>query len=143
MTDQDRETLRQQLVRHEGLRLKPYRDTLGYLTIGVGRNLDGRGITEDEAMTLLDHDLDLCLRLLTGKFAWFASLDPIRQRALVDLCFNLGMAGLLEFRQTLASLERGDYAQAGQQLQASRWFRQVGLRGPRIVGMIATGREPV
>lgn len=141
MTTQDRAALVAQLIRHEGLRLKPYRCSAGYLTIGVGRNLDTRGITAGEAHILLDHDIDLCLRLLTERFQWFADLDVVRQRALVDLCFNLGMPRLLEFTHALAAMAKGDYATAADEFQHSLWFRQVGVRGPRIVGMVRTGRE--
>jgi lysozyme len=142
VTDQDRAALRQQLVRHEGLRLKPYRCPVGKLTIGVGRNLDDCGITDDEAMTLLDHDIDRCVRQLAGRFTWFPDLDPVRQRALVDLCFNVGFTALLDFKQTLAAVGRGDYTSAGTRLRDSRWYQQVGARGPRVVTMLTTGQEP-
>lgn len=142
MTTEDREALRRQLIRHEGLRLTPYKDSVGLLTIGVGRNLQGRGITEAEAFYLLDNDIDLCIRHLVSRYAWFVDLDPVRQRAVVDLCFNLGPAGLAGFKQTLAALGRADYEDAADRLTDSLWYRQVASRGPRIVGMIRDGREP-
>ena len=141
MTDADRVALRRQLERHEGRRLKVYRCTAGYLTIGVGRNLEGRGITNDEADYLLDHDIDLCIAGLEARYAWFTGLDAVRQRAMVDLAFNLGLAGLATFRKCLAAMARTDYDAAANELHDSAWFTQVGVRGPRIVGMVRTGTE--
>ncbi|HYE17070.1 MAG TPA: glycoside hydrolase family protein [Tepidisphaeraceae bacterium] len=140
MTAEDRGALKLQLIRHEGMRLKPYRCPAGYLTVGVGRNLETRGLTADEALVLLDNDIDLCERHLRKTYAWFADLDPVRQRALIDLCFNLGTAGLAGFRKALAAMARSDYEDAATHFQQSAWYRQVGTRGPRIVGMIRTGQ---
>jgi lysozyme len=142
MTGDARAALRKQLIRHEGLRLLPYRDTVGLLTIGCGRNIEARGITEAEAMFLLDNDIDLCVRQLTAKFIWFQELDSIRQRAMVDLCFNMGIAGLSNFRTALAAMGRDDFDAAANAFQDSAWFRQVKSRGPRVVHMIRTGTEP-
>ena len=89
MTSEDLDALRQQLRLHEGLRLFPYVDTVGKTTIGCGRNLTDKGITIEEARFLLDHDITECLADLHS-FGWFIGLDSIRQRALVDLRFNLG-----------------------------------------------------
>jgi lysozyme len=136
------EALRAQLIQHEGLRLRPYRCTAGYLTVGVGRNLDANGISRDEAMLMLDNDIAQCIGQLRGAFSWFEKQDEIRQRALIDLCFNLGINGLLKFRNTLAAWARDDYKAAARGLEASRWFSQVGRRGPRIVHMVRHGSEP-
>jgi lysozyme len=134
--------LRQLLILHEGIRLRPYTDTVGKLTIGVGRNLTDRGITLAEAMLLLDTDLDECLRWLRATFPWWADLSPARQAALVDLRFNLGGAGLLKFKRFLAAMEAGDYGRAAEALRASRWARQVKTRAPRVIRMVETGEWP-
>lgn len=140
MTTEDRAALRTQLERHEGRRLKVYRCSAGYLTIGIGRNLESRGITDAEADYLLDNDIDLCVRGLVKAYAWFADLDAVRQRALVDLAFNLGFAGLAKFGNFLAAMARTDYEDAADHLTRSLWYRQVASRGPRIVHMIRTGQ---
>src|SRR5688572_26548191 len=95
-----RQKLVDQLLLHEGLRLKPYPDTKGKITIGVGRNLSDKGITHSEAMLLLDHDLDECITDLAS-FPWFAGLDPVRQRVLIDMRLNLGPTGFRSFKRTL------------------------------------------
>lgn len=118
----------------------PYKDSLGLLTIGCGRCIERRGITADEADYLLDNDIDLCLRGLSTAYAWFRDLDVIRQRALVDLAFNLGIAGLAQFRNFLGAMARTDYEDAADHLTRSLWFRQVKSRGPRVVAMIRTGQ---
>lgn len=139
------DALRQQLIDHEGLKLSAYRDSLGYLTIGVGRLIDGRrggGISRDEAMYLLDNDIAECIGELRARLPWFVRECEVRQRALVDLTFNMGPGWLSKFKNTVAAWARGDYEGAARGLERSLWFRQVGRRGPRIVHMVRTGQEP-
>lgn len=141
MTADDWAALRRQLIRHEGMVLKPYVDTVGKTTIGVGRNLTDNGISENEALDLLRNDLVVVLEELSAKLPWFAGLSPIRQRVLLDMGFNLGPVGLLKFKQTLASVERGDYALAAKQMLQSRWAQQVGQRAQRLSAMMHSDQE--
>ena len=139
MTSIDRDALRQQLIHHEGLRLKAYRDSVGILTIGIGRNLEDRGITEAEARYLLDNDINACINdLLT--FAWFPDLDPVRQRVFVDLCFNLGVKRLREFTKMLDAAEHKDWTKAAAELLDSKYAEQVGQRAQTLAAMLVTGR---
>jgi len=141
----DREALRAQLIRHEGLRLSAYQDSLGYWTIGVGRLIDARmggHITADEAMLLLDHDIDVCVADLTARYPWYEALDDIRQRAVTDLRFNLGAQGLDGFTHFLAWMARANYERAAESLINSKWHGQVGQRAVRIVHMVRTGTAP-
>jgi lysozyme len=141
MTSQDRQALIDQLLDHEGLRLRVYRDSLGIETIGVGRNLRDRGITKDEALYLLDNDIDTCIYDL-ATLSWFANLDPIRQRALVDLRFNLGPSKLRAFTRMLSALASFDYATASRELIASHWAEQVQpARRDRLLKMIRDGTD--
>lgn len=136
-----RDKLITQLIQHEGLRLKPYSDTVGKVTIGVGRNLTDVGISESEAMTLLDHDVDLVLAdLLT--FPWFISLDPIRQRVVADMRFNLGPTRFRGFQRMIGALAAGDYQRAADSMAESLWARQVKQRATRLIIMMRTGGEP-
>lgn len=139
MTTGDRAALVDQLLDHEGLRLRVYRDSLGIETIGVGRNLRDRGITTDEALYLLNNDLDECILDLSG-FAWFVTLDPVRQRALVDLRFNLGPAKLRRFTKMLTALESYDFVAASRELIDSAWAEQVQpARRDRLLRMLRDG----
>jgi len=122
MTSADRDAIRQQLVAHEGLRLTVYKCSAGYLTVGVGRNLEGRGISKDEAFYLLDNDIRACLDDL-ATFAWFGRLNAVRQRAVLDMRFQVGSGGFRAFKQMLAALERGDYVAAAAAARDSKWAR--------------------
>jgi lysozyme len=130
-----------QLALHEGVRLKPYRCTAGKLTIGVGRNLDDKGITPEEAVTLLENDVLAVTAALKAELPWFDQLDPIRKRVLIDMGFNLGVDGLLQFRKTLAAFQAGAWNRAADEMLNSRWAVQVGERARRLARMTRTGKD--
>jgi lysozyme len=138
----DDKALVRQIELHEGLRLKPYRCTAGKLTIGVGRNLEDRGITLSEARMLLANDLADVRNGLLNALPWVAQLDDVRQRVLIDMAFNLGLQGLLEFKRTLAAVQAGQYQQAATMMLQSRWAKQVGQRAERLSRMMVTGADP-
>lgn len=141
MTPIEQEQIVQQLFEHESIRLKPYKDSVGKTTIGIGRNLDDKGISEEEAFWLLENDLADVWREVRLALPWYDTLDWVRQRVLLDMNFNLGTAGLLKFRNTLAAIERGDYEAASRGMLASKWAKQVGRRAKRLAKMMATGEE--
>ena len=126
---------------NEGREKHVYTDTLGNRTIGVGHNLEN-GLTERMIDFILSEDYSAAESAALAVFPWLASLDAVRKAAVVDLVFNMGIAKVLKFRNTLKALEQGHWHAAGQGLRASLWFKQVGQRGPRIVGMIESGRCP-
>ena len=128
--------LRADLVRDEGMRLEPYRDSVGKLTIGVGRNLDDNGITEAEALILLDNDIGRASIDLERNIAFFGELPwPVR-RALLNMNFNLGWPRLAGFKKMLAALEAGDFHNAADEALDSKWARQVFARAERIAELI-------
>jgi len=135
----DMNELKAELVRDEGLRLKPYEDTAGKLTIGVGRNLDDVGLTEEEAGYLLENDVGRSMVDLDRNAPWWRSMSDARQRALVNMCFNLGWPRLSQFKNMLAALEAGDFVRAAAEALDSRWARQVGRRSARIAVRIREG----
>jgi lysozyme len=124
---------------HEGLRLKPYRDTVGKLTIGYGRNLTDRGLTEAEAEFLLDNDIKSHSEELAKALPWLVNLDPARQAVLVDMAFNLGVPGLLKFKNTLRAVREGRFEDAAKGMLASKWARQVKGRAVRLAEAMKTG----
>lgn len=128
----DYDRLRDQLIEDEGLRLKPYRCTAGKLTIGVGRNLEDRGITREEALMLLENDIKDTTLWLVTTYPWFVKLSPERQEVLVNMVFNLGAARFAKFTKTLDWLRRGDYEKAADEMLASHWAEQVGTRAQRL-----------
>jgi lysozyme len=126
------------LQRHEGLRLKPYKCTAGKLSIGYGRNLDDMGISEVEAMVMLRNDIEQCYQELE-MFSWFEDLDQVRQEALVNMLFNLGLPTFLEFKKTLKFVAEGKYSQAAEEMLRSKWADQVGDRAKELAYMVDTG----
>lgn len=132
------ESLEDMLIRHEGLRLKPYRDSVGKLTIGVGRNLDDVGITEEEARYLLKNDIQKAV-VEAKRFRWYAKLNNPRKQAIIDMIFNLGPSRFLGFKKMLAALEAGDYEAAAREMLDSKWAQQVGRRATELAEIMRTG----
>jgi lysozyme len=128
-----------QLVQHEGLRLTPYTDTVGKLTIGVGRNLTDNGVSELEAEGMCIRDMDDVDADLDRNVAWWREMSEPRQMVFVDMCFNLGWPRFSQFRRMLASAEDGDYATAADEMIDSRWARQVGTRADLLETMMRNG----
>lgn len=140
----DDDKLQAELIRDEGMVLKPYRDSLGFLTIGVG-HLIKKGesfgeITKDQAISILEYDIKDAERKLDSIFPGWRKLDDVRQRAAINLSVNLGYK-LGDFRRFLHAAKSGDWEKAADHLMQSRWYKQVKLRGPRIVHAIRTGTE--
>ncbi len=141
MTESLLNRIKAQLVRHEGLKLKPYRCTAGKLTIGIGRNLDDRGISLKEAYAMLERDiLDFEKQLLEEIPDVYNGLDEVRQSVLLNMCFNLGLKGLLEFKNTLGFVAAGDWERAANGMLASKWAKQVGMRAIELSEMMRKGK---
>lgn len=132
----------EQLKRHEGVSRWAYEDHLGYITVGVGRCLDpeiGLGLSDKEIDYLLQNDIERCYKELEC-LSWFPDLDPIRQEALVNMVFNLGLTRFLQFKKTLAYLAEGRYPEAADEMLDSKWARQVKNRAIELSEMIRTGQ---
>ncbi|WP_036591240.1 glycoside hydrolase family protein [Oceanospirillum maris] len=140
MSQSVKDVLLPQLKAHEGLRLKPYRCTEGKLTIGVGRNLEDRGITEDEALYLLANDVDDVLKRLQ-EVSVFNQLDTARQAVLANMAFQLGFSGLSKFRRMWAALETEHYDQAAMEMMNSRWAVQTPNRAYQLSVMMREGND--
>lgn len=135
-------TLKDLIKRHEGKRLKPYRCTAGKLTIGFGRNLEDKGITEEEAEFMLDNDIKAVISACRETFSWFAFLDNVRQAVVADMVFNLGLSGFLKFKNTIAAIRSRNWEGAADEMKNSAWYGQVGTRAERLVEMMRTGHAP-
>lgn len=146
------ETLEQMLERHEAYRDRPYDDAtgktvrqgdtiIGHLTIGIGHNLE-KPIPREVLIHLLKLDIADATNDCLHAFPWFTELTETRKRAMIDLCFNLGLPRLQKFVKFLKAMSLGNYDTAANELMDSTWFKQVGLRGPEVVGMIR-GSEQV
>ena len=125
---------------HEGLRLKPYRDTIGKLTIGYGRNLEDIGLSLEEAEALLRNDLSRCeaeLREVLGET--YEALSPVRKAVLLDMIYNLGKSRFLGFKRMIAALKAGDFSRAAEEMLDSRWAAQVGRRAQFLAEKMREG----
>lgn len=128
-----------QLKRHEGFRSKPYLDTVGKLTIGYGRNLDDRGINEQEAELLLHTDIEIAIYDCKRIFPKFEFLSEIRQSVLANMAFNLGHAKLSGFKKMIDAVNRCDFYEAADEMLDSKWARQVKNRAFELSQLMRDG----
>jgi lysozyme len=145
MSPDIRSQLRRQLKRDEGTGptkdglMLPYRCSAGFLTIGYGHNLDANGLKPKFADYLLDDDIDDVVKELVIALPWIEALDPVRQAALVNMAFNLGVPRLLKFELMLAALRVHDYELASVQALESTWAEQVKGRALRLADQFLRG----
>ena len=132
-------TIDEQLLRDEGLRLFPYRDSVGKLTIGVGRNLDDNGISKTEALFLLGRDIMRVSAQLEESWPWTQTLDDARKGVLINMGFNLGIHGLSDFREFLSLMQAGKWEDAAKDLLGTKVAKQLTARYARLAVQIRTG----
>jgi|TARA_R110002074_G_scaffold281167_1_gene452448 lysozyme len=130
-----------QLKVHEGVRSKVYLDTEGIETIGVGRNLRDRGLSDDEIELMLANDIRDFQEEVESAFPWWSDMGDVRQRVVVDMAFNMGLGSLSKFVNTLAHIENGRYEEASVEMLDSKWARQVGDRANVLSDMMRTGED--
>lgn len=133
--------LETELIVDEGKRLKPYKDTHGNVSIGIGRNLSGVGISEKECQDMFVDDCISAISALDTYINWWRSSPPNVQRVLINLCFNMGWQKFSAFHQFLQLVQAGDYEAAANDLQSTTWWSQVGGRGPRMVNRLLAGNK--
>lgn len=141
--DREMRLLMAELRADEGFVPHAYKDSLGYLTIGIGRLIDkarGGGITIEEAEFLKRNDVARVRAGLDARIPWWRRLDPVRQRALQNMAFQLGVDGLAKFTRSLALIQAGAYEEAARALRLSKWAGQTPERAARVIRMIETGR---
>lgn len=132
--------LAEQLKRDEGVRRRVYVDSTGHLTIGVGHNLtEGVDIplSDDSIDEILQTDIDHCTIMCEALPGW-ATLSEVRRAVLVNMCFNLGYAGLTKFTHTLQAIAMGDWDGAARAMLNSQWAKEVGARAMRLATQMRT-----
>ena len=150
----DHDKLLRELERDEGLRLKPYQDSLGIWTVGVGHNLEAHGLPLHMIIGLLEkhglpheysdellegHIEDALLGLTRLWVGWKEELSDVRQRVLINMYFNLGESRFGRFPKFWAALKEGNYEEAALQMMESKWAKQVGVRADRLRDMMLSG----
>jgi lysozyme len=133
-----------QLKVDEGVEPCAYQDHLGFWTIGVGRLIDkrkqGAGLRPSEIDFLLQNDVDDRIDQLTRRLPWFQNLDDARKGVLLNMAFQMGVDGLLGFKNTLALIEAGNYAKAAENMLLSKWAQQTPKRAKKMATQMETGR---
>lgn len=127
------------LKRHEGVKDTLYKCTADKWTIGVGRNLEDVGLSEDEIDYLLQNDIERTKNLIERYMPWYSDLDEVRQEALINFVFNVGIGTAMKFKNAMAALEAHDYDTAAIEMLDSNWAKQVGNRAIEVTEMIKTG----
>ena len=131
-----------QLKRDEGEVLHAYQDHLGYWTIGIGILIDkrkGGGLRPEESEFIFRNRLKLLDAELANRLPWISKLDPARKGVLINMAFQMGVAGLLGFKNTLAMVESGRYRDAAKGMLESKWATQTPARANRLSRQMETG----
>lgn len=131
--------MKEQIKKHEGLRLRMYKDTKGIATVGYGFNLEANDIPKEMAEGLFELKYKEHRLELISKKPWITKLDPVRQGILYDMAYNMGVPKLLTFVNTLRAIEEGRYADAANNMEQSLWYKQVGGRAKTLVNQMKTG----
>lgn len=156
----DRQHFIEKLIKHEGLVLQVYKDSLGIDTIGIGRNLEDRGIspielkdmnipniehiyeygiTEADAMLLANNDVEIVEKELCNAHPCIKDLDEVRQLVLMDMAFNMGVPRLKKFVKMWNAIHEGLFKIAAEEMLDSRWASQVGMRSIKLSEIMKTG----
>lgn len=138
-----------ELRRDEGVKYSPYKDTKNISTVGVGHNLVAAPLpgakyplTDEQVDAILKTDLQAVFKALDANLPWWRSLDEVRQRVLANMCFNMGIGTLLQFKNTLAAMRSCKYALAAGGMRSSAWAAQVGERAERLAKAMESGLMP-
>ncbi len=152
LSPEEIEILKHILIEDEGLELMPYLDCCGKywrlcvckakgkLTIGVGRNLDDLGISENEALGLELNDIKRCSIEVERAFPWFSKLNPARRVVIMCMAFNLGVPKLKQFQKMIKQIESGDFRSASIEMLNSNWASQVKARATRLSLIMEKGK---
>ena len=156
----NREHFIEKLIKHEGLVLQVYKDSLGIDTIGIGRNLEDRGIspiefedmnipniehiyeygiTEADAMLLANNDIEIVEKELCDAHPCVKDLDEVRQLVLMDMAFNMGVPRLKKFVKMWNAIHEKRFDLAAEEMLDSRWASQVGMRSIKLSEAMKTG----
>ncbi|AOJ65419.1 lysozyme [Burkholderia ubonensis] len=138
MGNYDAAILKAELTRDEDRRKRIYTDTVGKVSGGIGRNLTDKGFRDNEIDLMYQNDIAETEAWLDRSLPWWRSLDPVRQRVMMNMAFNM-QAKLLGFRNFLAAAQRRDWNTAAAEMLDSLWARQVGARATRLAAMMRSG----
>lgn len=121
---------------NEGFKPKPYKDHLGFLTIGYGTLIEN-GISKEEASMLLTMRLKNYIKELSLHKPKIAELSQVRQDVLFEMSYQLGSSGILKFKKMWQAIEDANFIEAGVQMLDSKWHAQTPLRARKLAQKMA------
>jgi lysozyme len=142
MPEVDMIKVQEDLLRDEGFEKSAYKDSLGYLTIGIGKLIDqrkGAGLTKRQALYLLNDDLFILAGEMDQHMLWWRGESANRQRALLNMAYQMGVPGLLKFEKMLWAMQHHDFTTAYKECLDSLWASQTPERAKRVALMIKEG----
>lgn len=134
--------LREMLIRHEGYSNKPYADTEGKITIGIGRNLADKGLSTEEVIYLFENDIHEVVTQ-ASEFVWFEDLGIPRQDVVISMIFNMGINRFKGFHKMIAAIEAKDFVTAAAEMLLSKWAQQVKGRALELSKIMETGQYEI
>ena len=126
----------------EGYEPCVYKDHLGFYTIGIGFLVDvrkGGGLRPEEISFILKNRIGLIAARLDKEIYWWRELSPSRQRVLLNMAYQMGVDGLLGFKNTLAMVKAGDFSKAADGMLQSKWATQTPKRAKRLSDRMRAG----
>jgi GH24 family phage-related lysozyme (muramidase) len=126
-------------IKHEGKRSKAYKDIYGNITIAIGRNLTGKGLSEDEIDYLWSNDYLECLKDLKTIFPNWASIEENKQLVLFDMRFQLGPSGFRKFKRLIGKVGLNDWQGVAQSIRNSLLYKQVPVREDENIKLLLEG----
>ncbi len=141
MDESQQKLLEQELTRDEGKKNVMYKDSLGKNTVGIGRLMDGKPVSDAVISLMFSEDITESEAFLNRNIPWWTNLSPIRQRVLLNMAFNLG-GKLLQFKNTLFAIQAEQFDTAAKEMLDSLWAKQVGKRAKRLAYMMQYDKVP-
>lgn len=139
MKAQSIEELLKTLERHEGYRQFPYKDSLGIWTVGIGRNLQHNGIDLAEARVMALNDIYRIEGAIKVRWLFYNKLSEARQMVILNMCFQMGVNGVMQFVKMMIACEAGDFKKAAHEMQNSQWYLQTPVRAAELAIAMLNG----
>lgn len=130
------QSIKDYIMSNEGVRKYPYRCSAGKLTIGIGRNLEDKGLSDSEVMYLFDNDLQDTQDSAESIFEDFSQYTLEEQTVILDMLFNLGITRFKTFKKFIRAIKERDLKEAARQIEQSAYFHQVPNRARRNIKML-------
>jgi len=131
-------SLEERIKKHEGLRLTPYEDSEGILTVGYGRNLEAVPFSQDEVDLMFTNDFRRA-RQGAESFTAYTQLNETRRGVLIEMVFQMGVSGVSKFKRFLDAAYNRDWARAADEMLDSKWAKQTPERAKELARIFLRG----